>query len=87
MVEDGATVIQESVDGVDPAEFLRQNNLHANGVSTVVWGSPCTDVSATGGYAPLPDSILTLEERDGQQKYGLTSAKVKSAIFMHLQDH
>lgn len=85
LTRNGAHVISESVDGFNPSGFLRKHHLHANDVATVVWGSPCTDVSS-GGYAHVPDAILSPSEQKTQKQRGLDSNTVKSAIFKHLQE-
>jgi hypothetical protein len=81
----GAHVIEESVNGFEPQVFLRRHGLTPNDVSTVVWGSPCTDM-ASGGYSKVPESILSQAEREEHRNNGrLDSSTIKSAIFRHLQ--
>ena len=68
-------------------EFLYEEGISANDVSTVVWGSPCTD-STGGGYARVPDHILTDAEAHEQREHGyLASDTAKGAIFRHLQEY
>ena len=84
----GAHIVSEPVDGFNAPVFAeKEMQVHRNNVSTVVWGSPHTDVSSTGKSVPIPRDALTDAEWSRQFKDGkLDSNTVKAAIFRHLQN-
>jgi hypothetical protein len=81
----GARIAVERVDGFRASSDVGKY-INPNLVSTVVWGSPCTDVSGQDGYALVPREALTESEHAMQQHQSFESDPMKAIIFRHLQN-